>query len=165
MGRDPDAKPLAPAGADELIWRAVLVFGAILGALGALELAGLWGPGIRSTPESAFGTASAVFAGFPQLGLGLVFLLGGAVALGKRTMARAAAGLCVLTSLVLWLVAYLFVDALPYMLQVTSEPAVHLQVRKVMAKTSLEALLYPFLLLVVSVRGWRATLPVKAGRE
>ena len=161
MARDRDLKYLAPAGADEMIWRALLVFGGILGGLGGLELAELWAPGVRSTPEGVFGTAGAVFAGFPQLGLGLVFLLGSAVALGKRTVARAVAGLCVLIGLALWVVAFFYVDALPYMLQVASEPAVHLQMQKVMAKISLEALLYPFLLILLSVRGWRATLPVR----
>jgi hypothetical protein len=153
-------KHLMPAGTDEGIWRVLLVVGGLLGGLGGLELAGLWLPDAPATPEGVFGTTSALFAGFPQLGLGLVFLLGGAVALGKHGMARAVAALCVLISLALWLVAFLYLGALPYILQVASEPAVHWQVRKMTAKTGLEALLYPLLLVLLSVRGWRATLQV-----
>ena len=157
---DRAVKHLVPAGADVVIWRVLLVFGGILGGLGGLELAGVWLGG-GSTPEGVVGTTSALFAGFPQLGLGLVFVLGGAVALGKHGMARAMAILCVLISLALWLATFLYLGALPYILQVASEPAVHWQVRKVTAKTGLEAVLYPLLLVLVSVRGWRATLPVR----
>jgi hypothetical protein len=159
--RDRILKPLMPAGADEGIWRALLVVGGLLGGLGGLELAGLWLPAAPATPEGVFGTTSALFAGFPQLSLGLVFLLGGAVALGKHGMARAVAVLCVLISLALWLVAFLYLGALPYILQVASEPEVHWQVRKMTAKTGLEALIYPLLLVLLSLRGWRATLSVR----
>jgi hypothetical protein len=155
-------KHLAPAGADEGIWRVLLLFGGLLGSLGGLELAGLWLPPVPATPEGVFGITTAFFAGFPQVGLGMAFLVGGAVALGRNGMARALAVLCVLISLVLWLVGFLYLDALPYMLQVASEPPVLWQVRKVMAQTGLEALCYPLMLVLLAVRGWRATLPVRA---
>ena len=154
-------KHLAPAGADEGIWRVLLLSGSLLGGLGGLELAGLWLPPVPATPEGVFGITTAFFAGFPQVGLGLAFLLGAAVALGRNGMVRVLAALCVLITLVLWLVGFLYLDALPYILQVASEPAVHWQVRKVTAKTGLEALCYPLMLVLLAVRGWRATLPVR----
>jgi hypothetical protein len=156
-------KSLAPARADAGIWRALLVLGAVLGGLGGLELAALWLPPVPRTPEGVFGTTSAFFAGFPQLALGLVFVLGAAVALGNRGMARAVAILCVLISLALWLVGSLYLDALPYMLQVASRPAVHWQVRRLTVQAGLEAFLYPLLLVLLAVRGWRATLSYREG--
>jgi hypothetical protein len=154
-------KHLVPAGADEGIWRVLLLFGSLLCGLGGLELAGLWLPPVPGTPEGIFGITTAFFAGFPQVGLGLAFLLGAAVALGRNGMVRVLVVLCVLITLVLWLVGFLYLDAMPYILQVASEPAVHWQVRKVTAKTGLEALCYPLLLVLLAVRGWRATLPVR----
>lgn len=160
VSHDQVGKHLVPAGADEGIWRAMLLFGGLLGGLGGLELAGLWLPPTPATPEDVFGNTSAFFAGFPQMGLGLAFLLAASVALGRRGMARALAVMCVLISLALWLVGFLYLDTLPYILQVASDPAVHWQVRKVTAKTGLEALIYPLMLVVLAVRGWRATRPV-----
>jgi hypothetical protein len=149
---------------DAGVWRIVLLLGALLALVGGMDLAALWFPASPEVPEWGFGTASTFFDTFPQFGLGVVFLLSASTALNRRWTTRAVATLCVLTSILMWLAAYLYLSALPFVTQVATEPLVRAHVQKATAKTGLQALVYPMLLLLLAVRGWRSTLGAKGGR-
>jgi hypothetical protein len=147
-----------PAGAEEAIWRGLLVLGALLAVLGALDMAVLWLPTNLGAPEWGFGTVSTSFDTFPQFGLGIALLLAASVALGLRWTTRWLAIVCLLTSMLLWLAGFLYLTSLPFMFQVNAAPSVRFHVEKATAKTALQALVYPLLLLLLALRGWRVTL-------
>jgi hypothetical protein len=144
----PDAEPA---------WRAIMVVGAVLTAAGLTDQMMLWLPLGLAAPAWAFGTATTFFDTFPLLGLGLVFWLGAAVALGLRWTTRGLATACVLLALFLWLVAALYVRLFPQILRLATEPAVRIHVEKAAVKTGFQALMYPITLLVLALRAWRAT--------
>jgi hypothetical protein len=154
---DPGHRAALRPAADPAIWRALGVFGAVLAGLAALDLAALWIPDGPTSIEELFGTVGTLFDRFPQLGLGFVLLLAAAVARGRRTAIRGMAVLAILLGVGLWLAAFLYLAALPYILQVSSAPEVHAHVRMGVLKTGLQATLYPLLLVLLAYRGWRVT--------
>lgn len=148
--------------ADPAIWRALGVFGAVLVSLGLLDLFMLWVPESPDSAEGIFATISTLFDHFPQVGLGLVLLLAGGVSRGRTFATRWMGILAVIAAAGLWLAAFLYLDALPYILQVSSPPAVHVHVRNMVIKTGVQALVYPILLVLLAYRGWQAT---RAGED
>ena len=152
-----------PSSVDAGVWRIVLVLGALLAVVGGIDLVSLWFPASPEIPEWGFGTASTFFDTFPQLGLGVVLLLAASIALNWRWTTRGVATFCVLISVLMWLAAYLYLTALPFVTQVTADPLVRAHVQKATVKTGLQALVYPLLLLLLAVRGWRSTLQRKGG--
>jgi hypothetical protein len=158
-------KAALPADAEEAIWRGLLILGALLAVLGALDMAALWLPAQLGTPEWGFGTVTTSFDTFPQFGLGIALLLAASVALGLRWTIRGLAALCLLTSVLMWLAAFLYLMSLPFVLQINAAPIVRYHVEKATVKTALQTLVYPLLLLLLALRGWRVTLGSGEGKE
>jgi hypothetical protein len=154
---NPAARPSLTPSADPAIWRALSVFGAVLVSLGLLDLFMLWVPESPDSAQSIFGTISTLFDHFPQVGLGVVLLLAGGIFRGRTSATRWLAILAVMAAAGLWLVGFLYLDALPYILQVSSPPAVHAHVRNMVIKTGVQALVYPILLVLLAFRGWQTT--------
>jgi hypothetical protein len=150
---------------DAGVWRIILILGATLALVGGIDLAVLWFPTNLETPEWGFGTASTSFDTFPQFGLGVVLLLAASIALNWRWTTRGVATLCLIISLLMWLAAFLYLTALPFVMQVAADPFVRAHVQKATAKTGLQALIYPLLLLLLAVRGWRSTLGAQGGKS
>jgi len=147
---------------EEDTWRVVLLLGLALTLSAAIELTLICVPFQLSPPAWVAGTTATILDVFPQLGLGLALLLASGVALGLRWTVRSLAVLCVVASLLLWAAVLLYVMALPYLLQVDKPPLIEVQFEKTIGKTSLQAVLYPFLLLILAWRAWWATVPSKA---
>jgi uncharacterized membrane protein len=150
---------------DAGVWRIIIILGATLAVVGGIDLAVLWFPASLETPEWGFGTASTFFDTFPQFGLGVVLLLAASIALNWRWTTRGLATICLLISVLMWLAAFLYLTALPFVTQVAAEPLVRAHVQKATVKTGLQALVYPLLLLLLAVRGWRSTLRAKGGES
>ena len=143
---------------DPAIWHALVVFGAILTALGALNLSALWIPDGPDSPAGVFSTVSTFLDEFAQVALGLTMMISGTVAQARPGATRGIAVLCCATSIALWFAVFLYLDALPYILQVSARPNVQLHVRKAAIKTFVQALVYPLCLILLAIRAWRATL-------
>ncbi|HXW97808.1 MAG TPA: hypothetical protein VEI47_09490 [Gemmatimonadales bacterium] len=161
MNSRPNSTAFLPH-AEDLVWRAMLVLGGVLTFVGALDLGALWTPASLGSASWTFGTTSTLFDLFPQFGLGIILLVAGAVALEQRGAARVLATVCIAVSLALWAAAYLYLDALPYVLQVPSAPAVHAVVVKGAVKAAVQVVVYPQLLVLVAVRAWSANRSIAA---
>jgi hypothetical protein len=144
---------------DPAIWRALGAFGAVLTLLGFLDVGSLWVPTLPDSPAGVFGRVSTFFDQLPQVAIGLTLLVTGAVARARRLTARGLALACVAVSVVLWLAAFLYLDALPYIFQVRAEPPVRLHVQKMTIKTGVQALVYPLFLILLAWGAWGATDP------
>jgi hypothetical protein len=78
--------------------------------------------------------------------------------LGWPGAIRTLAIVCVLLALGLWVVAVLYLNALPTVVNGTLDPGIRTQITKATLKTVLQALLYPAALILLAVLSWRATL-------
>jgi hypothetical protein len=137
----------------------MLLIGLLLALMGLADTLTLWLPGRIGVAEWEFGTVSAFFDSFPLLGLGLVFLIGAGLALGRRWPVRLAALACVLIALVMWAAAVLYLTVLPLALKAVNDPVMLGAVKKGIVKTGVQAAVYPFALLWLAGVSWWATVP------
>lgn len=139
------------------IWRLLRGLGALCVIVGGLELASFWYPPDVAVQAWRFGTATTFLDAFPLLGLGVVFLLAAAVALGHRLTARTLAVLCLLLAVCVCLAATLYLSILPDTLRVTADPVVRGHIIEGTVKAGLQGLVYPAVLILLAVISWRAT--------
>ncbi len=150
---------------DGPIWRLLLGLGTLFVIVGALELVSLWIPPEFAVEGWRFGTATAFLDTFPLLGLGVVFLLAAVVALGHRRTTRALAVVCVVLAVCVCLAAVLYLSILPAVLRIAKDPAVRGHIIEGTVKAGLQGLLYPTVLILLSVVAWRTTRPRSRGRR
>ncbi len=148
---------------DQLIWRVVMAIGLVFFALGLLDAALTWFPLHLGESEWELGTTSQFFDTFPFLGLGVAFLLAAGIARGRQWQARSLATLCILVAVFMWLAFALYATVLPIAFARVPNPTLLSPMKKAAAKTSVEALLYPFALLWLAGAGWRASFRRRPG--
>ena len=156
--RSPDSPPAgdasvpgAPAGLPLIAGALGLAF-AVIG-LGDLALA--WFPAAFGSPEWEFGTATTTLNGMPVPAMGLVLLLGAALAAGRPRLTRGVSVLLLVLAVAILVVGFLWATTLPMAFRPVTNEVVRLGLQKAVAKTALQLLVYPPLFIVLGVAGWR----------
>lgn len=152
--RSPPLAPAAEFGWDMLGW-----IGVVFLLVGGLDIALAWFPSQFGSPEWEFGTVSATLDALPLPTMGLLFVLVACIARGSRAGIRVA---CI----VLWVVAALIVGAallyatnIPIALKSVPNPVALTGLKKAIAKSIGQGVLYPIALISIGWKGWRHTAP------
>lgn len=145
-------------GPGRISWLAVAILGALFLLVGGANVLDVWLPPAFGTPEWEFATPPDFFSNFPLLGLGLALLIAHGVATGRKLQVRVLATACILIAVFMWLAFTLFATTFPMTLRVVSNPNQLTPLKKIGARTLVQALVYPFALLWLAGASWRATL-------
>ena len=148
------AKPrLSPApdfGWDLLGW-----IGLVFTAVGGVDLLLTWYPMNFGNPEWEFGTVSAALDGLPVLTLGLGLLMGAGAARGQRWLVRTMAVVLALLAVLIVAAAILYLLNLPIALQSVTQPVIRTGLKKAIAKTAGQSVLYPLAFGWIDWKAWR----------
>ena len=123
--------------------------------VGGLDVALAWYPLNLGNPEWEFGTISATFDRLPLVTMGLIFLVGSGVARGTRWLVRGVALVMVVAGVTILLAAILYATDVPLALDAAPNPVVQLGLRRAIAKTAGQGVLYPVAYVWVGIRAWR----------
>lgn len=155
----PESSPAtgAVAPSPDLGWKLLGWVGLILAVVGAQDLLLALVPPQVGNPEWEFGTVTAALNGLPVLTMGLALLVGWAAAHGRIWPLR-------VLSVTLWLLAVLILAGftlyaltIPIALQSAPDPIIALGLKKAIAKTSVQAVLYPLAFLAMGIAAFRHT--------
>jgi len=108
--------------------------------------------------EWEFGTASEFFDTVPIFGLGLGFLMAAGLASGARVRVRTLALVCISCALLMWLTAGLYATVVPQAYNAAPSPTALTAIKKAVAKTAIQILIYPVGFLWMGIWSWRRTL-------
>jgi len=145
--------PLGPA--PELAWKILGWLGFAFTLVGGADLALTWYPWRFGNPEWEFGTVSAMLDGLPVATLGLVLLLAVGVATGRRWLVQAMAVILLALAMVIVLAAVLYATNVPIALRAVQEPLVRTGLKKAIAKSAVQATVYPLVLAWLGWLAWR----------
>jgi hypothetical protein len=115
-------------------WRWVGWIGAALAAAGLVDLALAWYPPGFGRPEWEFATVAQVFSGLPLVAIGLVSVLGAALALGRKWLLIGIGAVLALGALAILVSLGLFVTVVPLALQ-SVEGMASAGIKKLIIKT------------------------------
>jgi hypothetical protein len=146
-------KYLAPA--PDMGWYLLGVAGVVFALVGFFDIALTWYPSNFGSPEFEFASYSQSMNFLPLPVLGLMLMLAGGVARGIRWIPKTVAVLMVLVVVLILVGAVLWATSVPVGLRAVEEPMVLRGLKKAIAKTGVQAVLYPIALLYVSVKAWR----------
>ena len=146
-------RPLTPSS--EFGWRLVGVIGLAFGLIAGADLLLTWYPFNLGSPEWEFGTVTASLDGLPLLVMGLTLSLASGVARGRRWLVRVVAVLLLILAALIVVAAVLYVTNVPIALKSVQDPVIRTGLKKAIAKTSVQAVVYPAALLWLAVKGWR----------
>lgn len=141
-----------------LHWDLVYVLGLVFAVVGGVDLFTQIFPARVGVIEWEFGAASSFFDTVPSFGLGLGFLLAAGLARGHRWRVRALALGCILLALIMWMAAGLFATVVPQTIGAAPTLVALTAVKKSVAKTAVQILVYPVALLWIGVWSWRRTV-------
>jgi len=128
-----------------------LVFSVV--ALADLVLA--WYPLTFGDREWEFGTLTTVFGGLPLFAMGLMLVLGAAVAKGNLRLLQFWSVVLGLVGLVLLVLLLLYIRTVPVALETVTDPVLKVGLKKAILKTVLQGVLYPAGFLWVAIAGWK----------
>lgn len=151
---DADVRPSAPVR-PSAAWSLLLPVGLGFAAVGAADLALVWYPMGFGRAEWEFGSVTSTLNGLPVLVMGLAFLTMAALAAGRRWAARLLAVVFVLLALSVLAIAFLYATTVPVALKAVPDSTVALGLKKAIAKTSAQAMIYPVVFLWTAVVAWR----------
>ena len=149
----PSKRPLAPA--PDFGWHLLGSVGFVFAVVGGMDFLLTWYPVNFGSPEWEFGTITASFDGLPLLVIGLALLLGSGVAQGRRWLVRVMAVTFLVLAVVIVLAAVLYATNVPIALKSISDPVVRLGLKKAIAKTAGQAIVYPCAFVWLALKGWR----------
>lgn len=141
-----------------LHWDLVYVLGVAFAIVGGFDFFSQILPPRIGVIEWEFGAASSFFDTFPIFGIGVGFLLAGGLAKGHRWRVRLLALGCILLALIMWMTAGLFATVVPQSIGAAPTLVALTAVKKSVAKTAVQILVYPVALLWIGVWTWRRTL-------
>lgn len=136
-------------------WGLLVPVGLVFMLVGAADLALVWYPLGFGSAEWEFGSVTSMLNGLPVLVMGLVFLAMGAVAAGRRWAGRGIATVLLLLAVVVVLMAALYATTVPIALKAAPNPTVALGLKKAIAKTTVQAAVYPVMLIWLAISTWR----------
>jgi len=135
-------------------WYLIGWIGLVFAIVGGFDLMLTWYPLNFASPEWEFGTVSAMLDGLPVPTLGCVLLLGAGVARGKRWLVRTMAIVLLALAFMILAAAFLYVTTVPMALQSVPEPAIRTGLKKAIAKTSVQAVVYPLAYVWIALKAW-----------
>ena len=141
-----------------LTWQIFTVLGLLFLLVGGVSLLAPVFPLRIGLIEWEFGTASQFFDSVPIFGLGLGFLLASGLAIGARGRVRALALVCIFLALLMWLAAGLYATVVPQAYGAAPSPTALTAIKKAVAKTAVQILIYPVGFLWLGIWSWRRTL-------
>ncbi len=136
-------------------WGLLVPTGLVFALVGAADLALVWYPMGFGSAEWEFGSVTSMLNGLPVLVMGLAFLGMAAVASGRRWAGRGIATVLFLLAVTVVLMAALYATTVPIALKAAPNPMVALGLKKAIAKTTIQAAVYPVLLLWLAISTWR----------
>ena len=142
----------SPVGAD--LWPALAVAGIALLAVGLSDLALAWLPSDFGNREWEFGTVTATLNGLPVVLMGAVFVYLGAANRGMVRTTRAFGALSLLGALLIVAMAGIYLTNVPLALQSVEGPIL-VGVKKAVAKSLIQSVVYPITFGVIGVRALR----------
>jgi hypothetical protein len=151
--RDPGAHQ--SRAASDVVWSVFTTVGAALTLIGLLDLGLTWVPFRFGAPEWEFGTVTNSLNALPVVTMGCALLLAGALANGRRWLARGVAGLLVVLAVWVVAVALLYATNLPFILQAAGDPAYAEGLRKSMLKSGVQVVLFSTVFVLLATYGWR----------
>jgi hypothetical protein len=143
-----------------LPWQLLGLAGLAFVAVGFADLALTWVPLRVGSPEWEFATMTQTLNGMPVPALGVVTLMAAAAAAQLRWLVRIGAVLMVLLALLLLAGGVLYLLTVPLGLRSVTDPMALLGLKKAMAKSLVQLLVYPALFLTIAVAGWRSTAAI-----
>jgi hypothetical protein len=133
------------------------VVGWAFAVVGLVDLALVWYPPDFGNAEFEFGSVTAALNNLPIVVLGLTMWLASGAARGRKWVVRLASTVILLLAVAVVVGAVLYLTDVPLALQSKVEPLVMTGIKKSIAKTLLQAVMYPLVLTYVAVRAWRHT--------
>jgi hypothetical protein len=151
--RERDVPPLARA--PDFGWHLLGRLGAAFAFIGLFDVLLTWFPAAFGDAEWEFGTVTSSMDSLPVATLGLGLVLGAGVARGKRGLLRGLSIFFVVIGLAIIAAALLYVTEVPLALRAMQDPAMALALKKAIAKTSAQLVLYPLLYIWLGFTAWR----------
>jgi|GEM_PF-587382 len=140
--------------------------GAALLCVGGADVALTWYPLNFGSVEWEFATITATMNAHPTVVLGLAALLAWAGWTGRRRLTQLFGGTAILWAVVLLGIAVLWALTLPLALDATDNPIVRTGLRKAVARTAVQFLVYVPLLMLIGIRSLAYARKIgSAGRE
>lgn len=137
-------------------WIVLGLTGWLLVLVAGLDLALTWYPTSFGSPEWEFGTVTAMLSGMPAFAMGLALALAAAMMQRKRWLIGGIAALLALLALLLLAAAFLWATTVPMALTAVPEgSAVATGIKKSVARTAGQSVLYPVVFLWMVVKSWR----------
>lgn len=136
-------------------WGLLVPTGLAFLLVGGADLALVWYPLGFGSAEWEFGSVTSMLNGLPVLVMGLAFLGMAAVASGRRWAGRGIAAVLVLLAVAVVLMAALYATTVPIALKAVPNEQVALGLKKAIAKTTVQAAVYPVLLVWLAIATWR----------
>ncbi|HEU0078162.1 MAG TPA: hypothetical protein VFQ76_10965 [Longimicrobiaceae bacterium] len=136
-------------------WGLLVPTGLAFLLVGGADLALVWYPLGFGSAEWEFGSVTSMLNGLPVLVMGLAFLGMAAVASGRRWAGRGIAAVLALLAVAVVLMAALYATTVPIALKAVPNEQVALGLKKAIAKTTVQAAVYPVLLVWLAIATWR----------
>lgn len=136
-------------------WYLLGAVGVVFFIVGLFDVVLAWYPLNFGNPEYEFGTYSQVMNFMPLPLLGLALILAAGVARGIKWVPRAVAVVMVLMVAGILVGAVLYATNVPRALDAVKEPLIRTGLKKQIFKTLFQAVVYPLLMVYVSVKAWR----------
>ncbi len=150
-GRKRSWRPPAP----DFGWKLLGWVGGVLLIVGLIDLGLAMYPPMFGNPNWEFGTVSAQLNSLPVPMLGLALLLGAAVARGWILGTRVWAIVGIVMAVLILAAAVIWALNLPLAFRSVQEPAARLGLKKSVAKSVAQAILYPVAFLWIGWQGLR----------
>ena len=146
-------KALTPS--PDMGWFLLGAVGLVFFGVGLFDVVLAWYPLNFGNPEYEFATYSQVMNFLPLPVLGLAMFLAGGVARGIKWVPRFVAVVLVLMVVGILAGAVLYATNVPLALKAIKEPVILTGLKKQIFKTAFQSVVYPLLLVYVSVKAWR----------
>lgn len=145
--------------APELGWYLLGGLGLVFVLAAGMDILLAWYPTNFGMAEWKFGTVTATLLGFPLFALGIILLTASAMARGRIGLIRVMAVILILVVVALLACAAIYLPEVSTAIASVTEPSVKLGLKRGIAKTIAQLILYPL------VFGWIALMALRRLRS
>lgn len=147
--------PVPATGPATFGWSMLGWVGLVLIVIGGQDLLLALIPLKVGNPEWEFGTVTAALNGMPVLSMGLALVLGWAAVSGRKWLLRTVAVVLLLLAAVVLVAFTLYALTVPMALKSVTQPDIELGLQKAIAKTAVQAVLYPLVFVAMGIAAFR----------